>query len=199
VAAAAGYAGVARWVSYPFIPARLLWLLPFLALAIGAGSRRRAWPAALLLVSGAFSTWFYFRGENYLNKGYAAPLRELATRLGSAAGPRDLVLVDAYNTDGYAFLHYWRGSARAMVLFLDRESQAANLTFSARDVYIVRNARDISPGGLTTVLEKLACRDRDKRVDLFLPYQAWQMEAMRFVGLSHPPTHFYQLTSCRQR
>lgn len=37
IAAGVGYLGVARWVSYPFIPARMLWLLPFLMLALALG------------------------------------------------------------------------------------------------------------------------------------------------------------------
>ena len=38
IAAAAGYLGVSHWVSYPFVPARLLWLLPFLCLAAASGA-----------------------------------------------------------------------------------------------------------------------------------------------------------------
>jgi uncharacterized membrane protein len=37
IAAVVGYIGVSRWASYPFIPARLLWLLPFLSLSVALG------------------------------------------------------------------------------------------------------------------------------------------------------------------
>jgi hypothetical protein len=44
LAAAIGYAGAARWVAWPFVAARLLWLLPFVAAALAIGITRRATP-----------------------------------------------------------------------------------------------------------------------------------------------------------
>src|ERR1035438_5858157 len=51
---AIGFIGVARWVSYPFVPARMLFVLPFFLLLVARGAGGRRWGtlvvAALLLL-----------------------------------------------------------------------------------------------------------------------------------------------------
>ena len=50
-----GFIGVTRWVSYPFIPARLLFVLPFFLMLIACGSAVSRWGrpvvAAMLVLS----------------------------------------------------------------------------------------------------------------------------------------------------
>ncbi|MBI5280644.1 MAG: hypothetical protein HY858_03100 [Candidatus Solibacter usitatus] len=191
-----GYVGVARWVSYPFIPARLLWLLPFLTLAVAAGAKRRLWAVGLLLASSLASIVFYFRQENFLNKGYAAPLREIAAKLSAEAGPRDLILIDAYNTDGYAVTYYLPERVPALVVFAGGEQEVRERIASARNVWLVRNQRDISPGRVTTRVQEAACAGRSREDELLMPYSPWQQAVLRLL-LDDPPTHFYQVTGCR--
>ncbi|MEZ5364508.1 MAG: hypothetical protein R2748_19790 [Bryobacterales bacterium] len=38
VAAVVGFLGAAKWVSFPFMPARLLWLLPWLLMLVVSGA-----------------------------------------------------------------------------------------------------------------------------------------------------------------
>jgi hypothetical protein len=196
VGMAAGYIGVARWVSYPFIPARLLWLLPFLTLGVmlGAGSRHK-WLGTVVLVSSAASVFCYFAGWNYLNHGYQAPLREIAAQVNAESRPGDLVVVDAYNTDGLAQMHYLNRRVRPLLLSESGAAQVRAALAEAPRAWFVRNTRDISPGNLRQRIEAQYCHGR-KRVDrLYLPYQAWQQWLLqRFMR--EPPTHYYSLTLC---
>ncbi len=203
VAAAIGYFAVAWWDSYPFIPARMLWLLPFLSMAVALGIselRRPAIQSAVILailLSFVSSDLLYFRRENFLNPGYAAPLREIAGTLNRQADPGDLILVDAYNTDADALAALLSGRTPFVILEQKRSAEASNLTRSAATVWIVRNTRDVSPGLLTTRLQSEACAGRQERDTMLEPYATWQRTAMRLAGFASVPTHFYQLTECR--
>ncbi len=202
VAVGVGYLGVSRWVSYPFIPARLLWLLPFLSLAVALGisQLRQRWlrRAIVLLLALSFvsSDVLYFRRENFLNLGYAAPLPEISATINRQAGPADVILVDPYNTDFQALAMYLSGRTRVIILDPDSASTARHVARAARTVWIVRNTRDISPGGLTPAIWHEACAGRTERDTLLEPYAPWQEVAMRFAGILPVPTHFYQLTAC---
>lgn len=201
VSAAAGYAGSVKWVSYAFVGPRLLWLLPFVCLAIALAVRPgRRWTqavAGLLLCSSAFSTVNYFRLSGYLNKGYAAPLREIAATIGAHPGPAPLVLIDAYNTDIDGLRYYLPPSTPALVLTAESERAALDSLAGAGTVWVVRNGRDISPGGLTRRVEQAACAGRQAEVWRYLPYAGWERLALRLL-LADPPTHFYQLTECKE-
>ena len=202
IAASAGYLGVARWVSYPFIPARLLWLLPFLSLAVALGISRLPRPlfrngvAVAVLLSYAASDVLYFRRENFLNPGYAAPLSEIAATLNANAQPDDLILVDSYNTDFQALQLYLTGPAPVIVLDRAGGSTARNRVPAARTVWIVRNTRDVSPGLATTEVQSTACAGRAKQDTLLEPYAAWQEAALKIAGIQPVPEYFYQLTAC---
>lgn len=188
VAAAIGYLGVSRWVSYPFVPARLLWLLPFLCLAAAAGLGRKRWLAALLLLSHAISIGLYFRRENFLNLGYVAPLPEIVATLNRDAGPDDVILLDAYNTDFPAIVAGLSGRTPHIVL------EGRRAIPPASTVWIVRNTSDASPGGTTSAAEAEACAGRSRRDTLLDPYAPWQQAVLKKLG--RPQTHFYRLTAC---
>ncbi|MBZ5611976.1 MAG: hypothetical protein LAP38_27255 [Acidobacteriia bacterium] len=202
IAAGVGYIGVARWESYPFIPARLLWLLPFLSLAVALGIAQLRRPAIrigvvlALLLSYASSDLSYFRRENFLNLGYVAPLPEIAARLNREARAEDLIIVDAYNTDAQALGRLLSGRTPYIILEENKTSEARRLARSAGTVWIARNTRDVSPGRITTQVQSEACAGRLERDTLLVPYAPWQQAAMRIAGLGPPPTHFYQLTAC---
>jgi hypothetical protein len=203
IVAVVGYIGVSRWASYPFIPARLLWLLPYLSLlvALGISHLNRMplrWGAALVIfLSYGSSIAMYFRRENFLNLGYAAPLPEIASRLNREAQPGDLILMDAYNTDSQVLAAYLSGRTPNIVLEQKNISEAHRRIPSAATIWMVRNTRDISPGHTTTELQTEACTGRIEQDTLLEPYAPWQQEAMKIVGIRPPLTHFYQLTECR--
>jgi hypothetical protein len=202
IAALIGYLGVSRWVSYPFIPARLLWLLPFVcfAIALGIVDVRHVWVrrslVAVLALSYVHSTVLYFRRENFLNLGYAAPLPEIAKTLNREAGEHDVILVDSFNTDFSALTMYLSGKTRMIALDPTSTEAARAAAKEAPTVWIVRNTRDVSPGALTVLAWRHACSGRRERMTQLEPYAAWQRAAMRVAGFQPVPTHFYQLSTC---
>jgi hypothetical protein len=202
VAAVVGYIGVAHWVSYPFVPARLLWLLPFLMLALTLGIFRLKRPAirwavvSLIGISYFSSAVLYFRREQFLNHGYSVPLDRIAATLNREAGPRDFIVLDAFNTDGNALATYLSGRTPDLVLLPERAGEARARTKSAATVWMVRNTRDISPGHITTLVEAEACAGRRERDLFFEPYAPWQQTAMKIAGMRPVLTHFYRVTEC---
>jgi len=89
-------------------------------------------------------------------------------------------------------------TGRTSVIDLDQNTAPAarRAAQSAATVWIVRNTRDISPGGLTPKILAEACAGRPQHDTLLEPYAAWQETAMKMAGFRPPPTHFYQLTAC---
>jgi hypothetical protein len=70
IAALVGFVGAARWVTWPFVAARLLWLLPFFLLLVAAGCftlrpRARKIALAAILISFVSSEVLYFRRETF--------------------------------------------------------------------------------------------------------------------------------------
>lgn len=202
LAAAAGYAGAARWVTWPFVAARLLWLLPFLTLAVAIGLTRGRHPfrhlaTAAILVSFASSAFFYFRRENFVNLGYVAPVREIAVRIRAEGSARDLVLVDGYNADANALRLYLGNGVAFFSVMADTAVGAGAAAPAAQAVWVVRNTRDVSPGRLVSAVEAEACRNRASSQTLYDPYAAWQRRALRLVTGAEAPEYFYQVTVCR--
>lgn len=201
IAAIIGYLAVAHFDSYPFIPARLLWLIPFgtLAVAVGISQLRsralRYGIGIILLLSYFTSDVLYFRRENFLNPGYNAPLPEIAEKLNQDVRPGDLILTDAYNTDAYPLALYLNRAISYIVLEGPRIQAVRRQLPSAKTVWIVRNTRDISPERITTEIQSEACTGRLEQDSFFEPYAPWQQAAMKIAGLQ-PVTHFYQLTRC---
>jgi hypothetical protein len=198
VAAMAGYIGAARWVAWPFVAARLLWLLPFLTLALTIGLLRsrpaaRFGLAAAILLACASSTFFYFRRENFVNLGYAAPMREIAGRVRSEASSGDAVLADTSNTD-FEAIQYYLGSG---LTFVRLDGASARQAASAGTIWIIRNTHDVSAGGSITAFAGEACRGRARSETFYEPYPAWERIAMRIVTGAPAPQYFYQLTVCR--
>jgi hypothetical protein len=197
VSAAVGYVGAARWVSYPFIAARLLWVLPFFWLWMATNTdvaRWRRWALYLLLFADDASLLSYYRVDNFLNKGYASPLREMAASVHGG-----MVIADTYNTDFRTFA--WYVGKAAEVRFADaatagriREEAQAQQT-----VWVLRNTHDISPGKLVTQLEAAVCAGRRVSRHEYLPYAAWQKEVMRVMGIAEPPAYFLELTECSRQ
>jgi hypothetical protein len=89
IAAVIGYAGAARWVSFAFIPARLLFLLPFFLMA----AAKRTWACAILAGVSLVGLHSYYRQEDFLNKGYLLPLERIADIIQEGAGGRPAQLI----------------------------------------------------------------------------------------------------------
>jgi len=149
-----------------------------------------------LFLSYLSSSVLYFRRENYLNLGYAAPLPEIAATLNREAGPRDVILVDSFNTDFQALAMYLSGRTRMIVLDSKSENAAREEAKKAPTLWVVRNTRDVSPGGLTPRMWHEGCAGRPERNTLLEPYATWQKTVLKAARFQPVPTHFYQLTAC---
>jgi len=89
IAAGIGYVGAARWVSFAFVPARLLFLLPFYFILLS----RRIWLCATLGVLYVISLYGYYHEQNFLNKGYLLPFDRIADIIEQRSGGRPAQLV----------------------------------------------------------------------------------------------------------
>ncbi len=201
LAAAFGYFGVAEWTSYPFMPARLLWVLPFFVLWLaGTPDMRPAWRGALVtavLVSNAASIVNYFERRDFLNKGYALPMPAMAAliRTHSPAPPSTLVLLDTWNTDAGAFEQILGPGLPSQYTGADTLRAIPRLRARYGRIWVVRNSHDVSPGGITRQVEDAACLDRARAGHGFVPYRWWERLAFRLLRVP-PPVYFYLVTEC---
>jgi hypothetical protein len=96
LAAAIAYIAAGRWVSFAFVPARLLFVLPFYLMLLA----RRAWITAALACLSIGSLYSYFHLENFLNKGYLLPFDQIADIIHRDSGERPAqLIVDAPGLD----------------------------------------------------------------------------------------------------
>jgi hypothetical protein len=201
-AAVVGYLGVARWVSYPFIPGRMLWTLPFLCLGVAAGlaglapGRWRTACGAALALSAVVSTIHYYQREGFLNPGYTVPLQAIAARLNGGASAHGLILFDSFNTDYHAIIPWLSGRTPHVLLTPGNRREVMSRAGAAAEVWIVRNTRDASPGGTTGEVAAAVCAGRRVREELYQPYAGWQRAVLRWAGFQPGLTHFYRVERC---
>jgi len=148
-----------------------------------------------ILLSYISSDALYFARKDYLNLTYDAPLREIASEIDRQGNPRDLILLDVYNTDA-AIVPLLPPRIPHILLDSDGVAAARRRVPAAATVWIVRNTHDVSPGQITTAVESGACAARKERDELLGPYAPWMQAAMRLAHLP-PLTHFDRLTVCR--
>lgn len=201
-AAAVAYLGATQWVSYPFVPARLLFLLPFLLGGVAWAAARR-WrsgvaAAALLLAGGLGGQILYRETEGFLNNGYLIPYREMAHRIVAESRPDDaLVLADAFNADpkplvaalppGYRVLQAHDAGFPAAL-------DEALAQTRASIVWYARSTRDVSPGRLQTqAAEDLARRYLRAEASAYLPYSPLLRAALGALQHDQPPSHHFVL------
>ena len=108
--AGAGYFVAASWVSFAFVGARLLFLLPFyyLFLLRGLDTGRRAgvvvYAALLVLATGGLTS--YYRRQDFLNKGYLVDFEAVARRVHQQSGGQTAyILLDRFSTSAGYSLH----------------------------------------------------------------------------------------------
>lgn len=204
--AVVGYIGVTQWVSFAFVPARLLFLLPFffLLLVHGRGNNKRAHAVAIgaLLCVWAGSLYSYFRAEGFLNKGYVVPNEQIAAMAGDSSSAKDaLFLADAYTSlfgvmqrlpPGLRVIQVggvnWRES-------LDRELKREDL----QTIWYVRNTRDYSPGRLNERLEAELASFWEARRHFFVRYSSFDRLMMRVLGWRERPSHYLQMLEMRRK
>ncbi len=203
-AAAVGFIGVMRWVSYPFIPARMLFTLPlFLGLAV-AGARGRAGQAVLaclLCISGC-GVWCYFHEIGFRNKQYPLPMSEIAGRIRAGSTPADsAILVDSTNSDPIG-LRYALGPNRPVLRTEDAETPRAVAALAAdsriRTVWFLRNTHDVSPAGLNARFAEELGTSMRVEVHRYEPFTPLEIRFMRLLGMADPPAYFTELLEFRR-
>jgi hypothetical protein len=178
LAGAIAFFGVVRWVTVPFVPGRLLFLLPF---ATFLWSRSR-WSAGFILLQ-LVAGYCYFRGDHFLNKTYVVPLERIARLVDQ---PNSLVIIDSHNTD------------IAVLSGLIQKAQIAPigqpLDWQRFDVvWTIRNTHDISPGGESSARDVQLGRSRRQTEWGFVKQTARDRQAMRWLGWAEQPEWFYSV------
>jgi hypothetical protein len=198
-----GFIAAARWVSYPFIPARLLFVLPFFLMLVASGAATVRWGKALvgaMLLLSVSGVWCYFAGTGFRNKQYPMPMRQIAAEIVRDSRPGEsAILVDATNSDPVA-LTYALSSQRSVLLTADPRTPA-ELTRLLADphlgtVWFLRNTHDVSPQGLNSLFLTQLREHMRETVHSYEPYTP--LERALMPG-PQPPRYFHELVEFRRR
>ena len=201
VALLLGFLGAAQWVSFPFMPARLLWLLPWLTAMAVAGAM--AWPGklgraglALWLTLLAAGQALYIQRTGFLNKGYLIPFDEIAEKIADG-----VVLADATNCDPSPLRARHAAPLRFFAVASEGDvDRAMAATREEELVWRVRASRDVTAeriqDSLDRELEAAGFLPSETRL---LPYSDLDRFLLRAAGDPDPPTHHLLLLEFRQR
>jgi hypothetical protein len=203
---AIGFLGVARWVSYPFVPARMLFALPFFLLLIARGAVGcRRWgnlALAAMIVLSMSGIWCYFHKTGFRNKQYPMPIQEIAGRILGAPGEDSAVLVDSTNSDPVALRYALDG--RRAVLETNLPGTPAELDRLLADprihtVWFLRNTHDVSPAGLNA---RFRTQLRSRMAETVHPYEPYtpleRLLMTTAAGNRETPLYFHELLEFRR-
>lgn len=194
-AALLGYLGIGQWASFAFVPARLLWLLPFAWLAIAdleQGHRRlRTAVAAALLCLSAGSIHSYFGKQDFLNKGYLIPYQEIASLFEKSADPNGaIVLLDLDQIDTGPFAaRAWPAGIR-----LVRDAAALPALLAKRPAATLWHLRRQYPE--VPLAAQLGGRYALRRYT-WVPYSRLDRAIMEALGWARRPTHVVEALEFR--
>ncbi len=205
-----GYLGATAWVTFAFVGARLLFVLPFYLLLLLAGRERKPRAGnvicAGLLVVSLGSLTSYFSKQGFLNQGYLVPFGEISRYVranSTAAGApatRTLLLVEGYNTDPSPLLAALDGHIECIkVRGESTETMALKLVHEQHfdTLWYLRNTHDISPKGVISRIESEAAAHYHGQEHLFVPYSTADQWMAHLLGWP-PRTHHYRLTGFRK-
>ena len=216
---AIGFIGVARWVSYPFVPARMLFVLPFFLLLLAQGAAHGAargadgpprWgnPAVagmvLLSLSGV---WCYFHETGFRNKQYPLPIQEIAGRIlrDSRAGD-SAILVDSTNSDPIALQYALAGQRTFLQTGMAETPEGLTRLLAdprVRTVWFLRNTHDVSPAGLNGQFQAQLRARMTETVHPYAPYTPLERAIMgtslgTLGGTHEAPRYFHELLEFRR-
>jgi uncharacterized membrane protein len=153
-AAAVAFLGATRWVTTPFIGARLLFMLPLFLLALAAGvvAQRRLGVifGGLLIVANLAGIGSYFQAKDILNLAYLTPNQRIADDIAQHSRADDSVVwIDNINFDEPTLAYFLPKDLRVRALDSPESIAAARHELESgdiRQVWLVRSVHDISPG-----------------------------------------------------
>jgi uncharacterized membrane protein len=194
-----GYLGVSRWVSFPFVPARLLFIYPFFLLLLAKGAQR-GWLSTVLVILWIGGIGAYFSRDGFLNKGYNLPIDQMAALINQGATSEDLIVLDACNSDAGVFVPLIRN--RSAIVFLSDLKSADRILQTARRypaIWYWRNTHDTCPGQANRQLESRLESGFEATRHLFVHHRWLEKTFIKLMGWPEQPTHFYQILSLRRR
>jgi hypothetical protein len=204
-----GYIGAAHWVSYPFMGARLLFLLPLLLVAVAAGigelGRVGTVFGVALFAANAGGVWAYFKTSDILNVAYLAPNRQIAALIAVRSSPADtLVLVDGLNVDAAALADYLPLNFALGVLRSPADAVAAwNILQTnprIRHVWFLQSPHDISAGQAFEKLQRqMMGAWYSHTLHPYVPTSAIQRWGMKHaMHIAQPPGYVYEVWEFRR-
>jgi hypothetical protein len=204
-----GFIGVGRWVGYPFVPARMLFVFPFFVLlaARGVSARRVPYRAgavamAAMLALSVTGIWCYFHKRDFRNKQYPMPMDGIAALIEQNSTASDsAILVDSTNSDPPA-LAYALGPARALlqtdVTGTGPELRRLLADPRIRTIWFLRNTHDVSPEKLDARFEMELRPAMPVTVHPYEPFTPLELRLMRGMGMTNPPAYFHELLEFRR-
>jgi hypothetical protein len=193
--------GVSRFEQFVFMPAQLLFVLPFFLILILQQLSPLAF--ATLLALYATADYAYFTRSGFLVKPYAAPYKEMADIIRDGSrGQKTIVAVDPYGSFPQPLVERLGNTAR--VIFLNDQASARDVLEAARSepsppsvIWLWRRTSDTSPGGFVSKLEQdlsvghqVECRE----FVAYSPPERWARQLLRGAG---QPEYFYRLSEFR--
>lgn len=155
------YLGATRWVSLPFMGARLLFLLPLFLVALAAGItvRHRVGIAlgAILFTVNLAGVATYYQARDLLNTAYMVPNQDIAREIALHSNSEDTVVwVDSLNFDGSAVEYYLPKSFHMRWMASSESVVAARSDLDSgtiRHIWFLRSSHDLSPGHAFEMLQ----------------------------------------------
>jgi hypothetical protein len=205
LAGAIGYFGAAAWVSFPFVGARMLFLLPFYLLCLTRGiTAHRKLGAAVLagmlaIHAGALSS--YYRKEGFLNAGYTLPTPEIVETMRTTPREDTLILLDSYTTDAEPIVRALGDEARIVRIRSAHEAERARTETAKQDwatIWFLCSTHDTSPGESLTALQKQLKQHYPEQLTPLVPYSDADRWAAGILGWDAATGHHYVLMEFRR-
>jgi hypothetical protein len=201
-----GFLGVARWVSYPFVPARMLFTYPFLLLLAvrGGFSHRRTGQVtgAAVVVLSLVGIGCYFQKTGFLNKEYPMPVSDIAAYIEQHSTAADsAILVDSTNSDPDALDFALAGSRPTLKTSGPGTAQAVDRLLAdprIRCIWFLRNTHDISVFRLDERFERQLGAAMQATVHPYERFSPLERRAIRLAGIAPPPVWFHLLLEFRR-
>ena len=195
-----GWTGVSRVEPFVFMPAHLLFVLPFFLMLIVQQMKPLVFVALLVIYAGA--DYAYFSRSGFLVKPYATPYKEMADVIRDGShGQNVIVAVDRHGLFSEPLLN--RLGANVRVIFLDDETSVREVMEATRGpsgasaIWVWRRTIDISPGNFVTKLEQDLSVGREVQHREFVAYSLPERWARRLLRGPGQPEYYYRLSEFR--
>ena len=202
IASGVAWIGVSRFEQFVFMPAHLLFALPFFLILILP--QMSAFAFAALLVLYATADYAYFTRTGFLVKPYAAPYKEVADIIRADSWEQNaIVAIDPFGSSGFqSLVNHLPGTVN--VIFLNDENSAKGFLKTALNrssmpsvIWLWRRTSDTSPGRFVSKLDQDLSAGLDVRRREFVAYSLPERWARRLLRGPSQPEYYYSLSEFR--